>query len=99
MDRFDLSTRGFLSIIETPSDKKGLVEIARRCLEWNFTHCHECRIKAGAPLKRLDAGPIAAGLFIDIGLRLYAAHEQKSLGDHIPKPDLRQTAARMTARL
>ena len=95
----ELSTRGFLSIIEAHSGENGQGEIARRCLEWSFTHCHESRIRSGAPLKRLDAGPIAAALFLDIGLRLYAANEQKSLRSHIPETRLRPRAAGVSARL
>lgn len=99
VESFEMSMRGFLSIIETPSVDKGLFEISRRCLEWNFTHFHENRIKSGAPLRRLSAGPIAAALCMDIGMRLQAADEEKVLGATTPSGRRPQRAAGMSPRL
>ena len=99
VESFDLSTRGFLSFIEDQSEDTRLAEIPRRCLEWNFTLFHEARIKSGAPIKRLGAGPVAAALYMDIGLRLQAAHEQKLLDAETPSGCLPQRAAGLSARL
>lgn len=96
---FDLSLRGFLSVIEDQSADTRLAEIARRCLEWNFTDFHEKKIKSGAPIRRLSAGPIAAALYMDIGLRLQAAHEQKLLDVETPSGSVPQRAKGTRARL
>lgn len=96
---FELSLRGFLSIMEDSSADARLAEIARRCLEWNFTSFHEARIKSGAPIKRLSAGPVAAALCMDIGLRLQAAHEQKLLDVETPRVCVPQRSASTCFRL
>ena len=99
VESFDLSTRAFLSIIEDWSADKRRTEISLRCLEWNFTLFHQARIKSGAPIKRLSAGPVAAALYMNIGLRLQAAHEQKLLEAETPSGCPPQRAAGPSARL
>lgn len=99
LESFVMSTQGFLSTIDKPEVEKRLEEIARRCLEWNFTGFHEDRIKRDAPLKRLAAGPVAAKLFMDIGLRLEAAHDRKRLQADTPHARVRLRAAARSARL